>query len=81
MGRNTEERFELRLCYYNDCVILNLSMAHIGTFWPDTAQAVPLLINKWLQFSKHSLKAILLFLIFNCIKPSRLSGPDFEKPN
>ena len=54
-------------------------MTYIGTFWPDVSQAFPLSINKWLQFSKHSSKAILLFKFCNCIKPSSLSGPGFEK--
>lgn len=45
-------------------------MAHRGTFWPDAAQAVPLWINKWLQFSKHSPKALLYSYFLNCITPS-----------
>lgn len=68
LGRNTKERSELRLCYSNDGVILHLGMAHSGTFWPDTVQAVLLSINKWLQFSKHPPKTILFSLFFNCIK-------------
>lgn len=48
-------------------IILNLSLANFRTFWPDAAQAVPFLINKWLQFSKCFLKAIFFFF-FNCIK-------------
>lgn len=79
MGRNTEGRSELKPCYFNDYVILDLGMAHFGTLWPDAARAVPLSINTGLQFSKHSSRAILLSKTFNCIKPCRLSSSSSEK--
>lgn len=54
-------------CYYNDCVISHLGLAHCGTFWPDAAQAVPFfdkqMASVFKMFSKSDL--ICLFFDFN----------------